>query len=95
MTIMTRNLSHKKLLLVEETQTITSLDNANTPHTVIPRPDNLMPAAPSTQVLINVRFISNTSFTPIRSQIEVWGLSRFKTNTLNSSKGLLHVLEKM
>ena len=90
---MTRNLSHKKLLLVEETQTITSLDN---PDTMIPRrSDSSMPTSPSTQVLINVRFISNTSFTPIRSQIEVWGLSRFKTNTLNSSKGLLHVLEKM
>ncbi|KAJ3302865.1 hypothetical protein HDV03_004495 [Kappamyces sp. JEL0829] len=76
MHIRTRNLSHRKLLLVEEDQTI--------------RPVGASPL--ETACSIKVRFISNSSFSPLRNQIEGWGLNRFKGTTLNSSKGLDHVL---
>jgi hypothetical protein len=69
MKIRTRNLSHRKLLLVEEDQVI------------VPAGEHLQ----ETRVHINVRFISNSSFHPIRSQIENWGMNRFKGTTLNVS----------
>ncbi|KAJ3336611.1 hypothetical protein HDU91_001726, partial [Kappamyces sp. JEL0680] len=79
MHIRTRNLSHRKLLLVEEDQTI--------------RPVGASPL--ETACSIKVRFISNSSFSPLRNQIEGWGLNRFKGTTLNSSKGLDHVLHSL
>ena len=75
MKIITRNLSHVKLMLVEETQTIA-------PTTF--RSD-------WTEIKSDARFISNTAFTPIRSRIEGFGLKRFKTSTVNvkKSQGIL------
>ncbi|KAL2916843.1 hypothetical protein HK105_203622 [Polyrhizophydium stewartii] len=79
MITVTRNLSHVKLMFVEETQTI--------------RQD---PADPTrTEMITDARIVSNTALTPIRARIEGFGLSRFKTNALNSTKGLLHVLEQI
>eukprot|EP00842_Homolaphlyctis_polyrhiza_P006740 jgi/Hompol1/7067/HPOL_003948-RA len=79
MVTVTRNLSHIKLMFVEETQTITQ--DPNNPQL--------------THMQTDARIISNTALTPIRSRIEGFGLSRFKTNALNSTKGLLHVLEQL
>lgn len=81
MKIWTRNLSHSKLLLVEETQTVSPADKIidlsqkDTTYT-----QNMISR---TRVKIDVRFISNSSFIPIRSRIEGWGLHRFKGNALN------------
>ncbi|KAI8826248.1 PRELI-like family-domain-containing protein [Fimicolochytrium jonesii] len=80
MTTVTRNLSHKKIMLVEETQTYT------------PRIDDPINC---TQLRTNVRIISNTGWAPIKSRIEGFGLSKFKDNTIRSSKGLMHVLERL
>lgn len=74
MTTTTRNLSHKKIMLIEERLTIKQ------------HPMNMK----ETQILTNVRFISNSSF--MKNQIEGFGLHRFKNNIHNSSKGLLYVL---
>ncbi|KAJ3268822.1 hypothetical protein HDV01_002174 [Terramyces sp. JEL0728] len=46
-----------------------------------------------TKLKNSVTVISNTGFTPIRERLEKFGLSRFEQNTLNSFKGLIHVLE--
>lgn len=83
MWIKTRNLSHSKLLLVEEQQFITT--GATVPGTLSsgnPSP-GVANQVIATQVLTKVRIRSNTAFSPIRSRIEGWGLSRFRKNTLN------------
>ncbi|KAJ3277452.1 hypothetical protein HK104_003287, partial [Borealophlyctis nickersoniae] len=66
MTIVTRNLSHKKLMLVEERQVLR------------PHPDT-----PNwTEVRTEARIVSNTGWTPIRSRVEGFGLTKFKDNTI-------------
>ena len=40
------------------------------------------------------RIISNTSWI-VKSRIEGFGLKRLKENTIRSSEGLLHVIEKV
>ncbi|KAH6570229.1 hypothetical protein BASA50_011318 [Batrachochytrium salamandrivorans] len=79
MTTVTRNLSHVKLMFVEETQIIHQ------------DPEN----SEWTKMVTDARIVSNTAMTPFRSRIEGFGLSRFKANALNSTKGLLHVLEQI
>lgn len=81
MEIITRNLSHSKMMLVRERQfikgkTLTTEDSTST--------DNLN----TTFVKINVSIVSNTSFAPIRSRIEGWGLDRFRKNTVKVSVDL-------
>ncbi|KAI8593118.1 hypothetical protein HDU89_003983 [Geranomyces variabilis] len=89
MVTVTRNLSHKKIMLVEETQTYTSL----VPQSALDA--SRSDATPITQLRTDVRIISNTGWAPIKSRIEGFGLTKFQANTLRSSKGLLHVLENM
>lgn len=75
MQVTTRNLSHSKLLLVEESNLYTrTLD--------------------STILSQRARFVSNSSFIPIRSRIENWARDRFEKTSQNSFKGLLHVLQE-
>ena len=74
MVVTTRNLSHSKLLLVQETSVISRLQN-------------------QTLMSQKTRFVSNSSFIPIRSRIESWGRERFEKTSQNSFKGLLHVLQ--
>jgi hypothetical protein len=63
----TRNLSHRKLLLVEERLHISPCAS-NPQHTI------LRQAA---------QFVSNTSFIPIRARIEKWGIDKFRTSSVN------------
>jgi len=79
MTTVTRNLSHRKLMLVEETQ--------------IFRPHG--DSQQWTEVHTEARIISNTNWAPVRGKIEGFGLKNFKDNTIRSSKGLLHVVESL
>ncbi|EGF83509.1 hypothetical protein BATDEDRAFT_22272 [Batrachochytrium dendrobatidis JAM81] len=79
MTTVTRNLSHVKLMFVEETQTV--------------RPDPNNPKW--TQMMTDARIISNTALIPFRARIEKFGLNRFKANAMNSTKGLIHVIEQI
>ncbi|TPX68729.1 hypothetical protein SpCBS45565_g02884 [Spizellomyces sp. 'palustris'] len=79
MVTVTRNLSHTKLMLVEETQTYSQ------------HPEH----ADWTEMHTDVRIISNTGWAPIKSRIEGFGVTKFKDNTIRSSKGLLHVLERL
>jgi len=80
MTTVTRNLSHRKLMLVEETQIFR------------PHADN---PAEWTELKTEAKFISNTAWAPVRAKIEGFGLTKFKDNTIRSSKGLLHVMETL
>jgi hypothetical protein len=73
----TRNLSHKKILLVQEQMTITEL------------------AKNATLVSQKAKFVSNTSFVPIRSRIEKWGFERFQKTSANSLKGLVYILDSL
>ena len=98
MTTVTRNLSHRKLMVVEETQ--------------IFRPHG--DSQQWTEVHTEARIISNTNWAPVRSKVEGFGLQKFKDNTirvsrslgivgslgnsislLQSTKGLLHVVESL
>ncbi|KAI9101970.1 PRELI-like family-domain-containing protein [Phlyctochytrium arcticum] len=75
----TRNLSHTKLMLVQETQTFQLHPERND----------------WTEVRVDVQIISNTGWAPIKSKIEGFGLLKFKDNTVRSSKGLLHVVDRL
>ncbi|KAJ3186286.1 hypothetical protein HDU85_007726 [Gaertneriomyces sp. JEL0708] len=79
MTTVTRNLSHTKLMLVEETQIFKRHPNR----------------ADWTDVRSDVRIISNTGWAPIKAKIEGFGITKFKDNAMRSSKGLVHVLERL
>ncbi|KAJ3040573.1 hypothetical protein HDV00_010753 [Rhizophlyctis rosea] len=79
MTTTTRNLSHRKLMLVEETQVFRQ-------H---PEKDGW------TEMHTEARIVSNTRMALMRGKIEGFGLKKFKDNTLRSSKGLLHVVESL
>ncbi|KAJ3068458.1 hypothetical protein HK102_007167, partial [Quaeritorhiza haematococci] len=67
MITVTRNLSHKKVMLVEETQVIRP--NPSNPDTM-------------TVVNTSARIVSNMGWAPITSRIEGFGLSKFKDNAL-------------
>ncbi|KAI9333219.1 PRELI-like family-domain-containing protein [Zopfochytrium polystomum] len=68
-TTINRNLSHAKLMLVEERQVVRC---SPTHHT-------------STILSTEASIVSNTSFVSIRSRIEGFGLKRLKENTLRVS----------
>lgn len=78
MVTVTRNLSHTKLMLVQETQTY-SLDPQD---------------SKKTHIRTEARIVSNMGWL-IGSRIEGFGLSRFKKNLANSSRGVMHVLERL
>ncbi|KAJ1528285.1 hypothetical protein HK096_009881 [Nowakowskiella sp. JEL0078] len=80
MILVQKNLSHAKIMLVEERQTIHP--NQNNPLS-------------STDIVQEGRFVSNTGWSAIKSRIESFGLNKFKDNTMKSSRGLLHVLEQL
>ncbi|KAI8917036.1 hypothetical protein PhCBS80983_g00162 [Powellomyces hirtus] len=92
MVTVTRNLSHTKIMVVEETQTYTTT-TPQTASAASAAAQTLL--APITQLRTDVRIISNTGWAPIKSRIEGFGLTRFKDNTIRSSQGLLHVLENL
>jgi hypothetical protein len=79
MTTVTKNLSHRKILLVEETQTFK----------IHPDNSNL-----HTEMISQVRIVSNTAWKSIQSRIEGFGLSKFKDNTKKSAEGLKYVLDR-
>ncbi|KAJ3414910.1 hypothetical protein HDV05_005859 [Chytridiales sp. JEL 0842] len=79
-TTTTKNLSHTKLMLVVETQTIQ------------PHPEDV---EGRTEIKTSAEIVSNTGWVPIRQRIEGFGLKRLKDNTFKSSRGLLHVLERL
>ncbi|KAI8810070.1 PRELI-like family-domain-containing protein [Cladochytrium replicatum] len=82
MVVVQKNLSHTKLMLVEERQTIV--------------PDNSTVAAQTTTMVHQEgRIVSSTGWNAVKARIEGFGLSNFKKNTIKSSKGLLHVLEQL
>ncbi|KAJ3123801.1 hypothetical protein HK098_001641 [Nowakowskiella sp. JEL0407] len=66
MIIVQKNLSHTKLMLVEERQTIQ-------PHSLNPRF--------ATEVIQEGRIVSSTGWSAIKSKIEGFGISKFKDNT--------------
>ncbi|KAI9350880.1 PRELI-like family-domain-containing protein [Obelidium mucronatum] len=75
----TRNLSHAKLMLVEETQIVSPTDS---------KPSG-------TAIHITARIISNTGWFAVRSRIEQFGASKIRENTMRSSIGLMHVIEDL
>ncbi|KAI9199600.1 PRELI-like family-domain-containing protein [Polychytrium aggregatum] len=79
MTTVTKNLSHTKLMLVEETQVIR------------PHPET----ANATTISSSARIVSNTGWDSLKTRIEGFGVSKFKDNTLKSARGLRHVLEQL
>ncbi|KAJ3393588.1 hypothetical protein HDU92_007627 [Lobulomyces angularis] len=79
MKTITRNLSHTKLMLVEETQIIK------------PHPINVS----WTQVEASARIISNVSWSSLRSSVERYGFYKGKDNMIRSSNGLKHVIENL
>ncbi|KAJ1566474.1 hypothetical protein HK405_009677 [Cladochytrium tenue] len=110
MTSVQRNLSHARLLLVEERQAVrpaTATEAAGMTAagwSVVrfangePAP---MPAAAGgaadegTVVVTEARIVSGAAWAGLRTRIEGFGLSRLKTNTVRSFKGLLHVIERV
>ncbi|KAJ3210537.1 hypothetical protein HDU82_007941 [Entophlyctis luteolus] len=106
-TIKTRNLSHAKIMLVEETQTITPCinsdllaDRKDISLNEASRTDNIVSIIGSsdmgsstigTAIKISARIISNTGFAGIRSKIESFGLSRIKENTLKVDSKIFFV----
>ncbi|RKO98607.1 hypothetical protein CXG81DRAFT_15692 [Caulochytrium protostelioides] len=80
MRTVTQNLSHTKIMVVEETQVYT------------PAPD--APTA-RTRVTNKARFISNAGWESIKSRIEGFGLARFHENTQKSAQGLSYVMERL
>ncbi|KAJ3107609.1 hypothetical protein HDU97_003603 [Phlyctochytrium planicorne] len=80
METITRNLSHVKLMLVEERQIVR------------PHPDDPINR---TELKTEARIISNTGWSSVRAQIEGFGLKRLKDHTVKSSHGLLHVLDQL
>jgi PRELI-like family len=100
MVVETRNLSHSKMMLVKETQIITDSSIAGGGALDSTSPDGTSASSSSndairnsvsnfgtgsTRIKINVSIVSNTSFAPIRSRIEDWGIDRFRKNTVNVS----------
>ncbi|KAJ3282531.1 hypothetical protein HDU76_008687 [Blyttiomyces sp. JEL0837] len=79
-TTFTRNLSHAKLMLVEERQVIR------------PHPDDTVR---QTEVKTEAWIVSNTGWTSVRARIEGFGLKGLKESTFKSSKGLMHVIERL
>ncbi|KAI8811208.1 PRELI-like family-domain-containing protein [Cladochytrium replicatum] len=69
MVVVQKNLSHTKLMLVEERQTI--------------MPDNSSAAAQRTTTTVHQegRIVSNTGWNAVKARIEGFGLSNFKNNT--------------
>lgn len=79
MLIVTHNLNHRKLLLVQELQTI--------------KPDENNSFFTSISIVNTLR--SNYGWSSIRSKIESFGLARVKSHALESSKALLHSIERL
>ncbi len=65
MITVTRNLSHTKIMLVEETQVIR------------PHPDDTLNM---TQIQASARIISNTGWDSVKSRIEQFGISKGRAN---------------
>ncbi|KAJ3010991.1 hypothetical protein HKX48_007077 [Thoreauomyces humboldtii] len=108
MVTVTRNLSHTKVMLVEETQTYTCVAIPIPAATATERlkavaaksthPSPLSPATPfsnHTHLRTDVRIISNTGWDSIKSRIEGVGMAKFKDNIARGPKGLLHILEDL
>ncbi|KAI8609828.1 PRELI-like family-domain-containing protein, partial [Chytriomyces sp. MP71] len=99
----TRNLSHTKLMLIEETQIVSpyaapdsALDETSAEVLVVPIPavDGSLPArvgnaAGTTAIHITARILSSFGFQAIRSKLEAFGVSQIKENTLRVSDFLL------
>ncbi|KAJ3093425.1 hypothetical protein HDU96_002295, partial [Phlyctochytrium bullatum] len=80
METVTRNLSHAKLMLVEEHQVI--------------GPDPRDPGN-RTILRTHARIVSNTGWSTVQSRIEGFGLTRIKDHTIKGAQGLLLVIEKL
>ncbi|KAJ3292877.1 hypothetical protein HDU79_000975 [Rhizoclosmatium sp. JEL0117] len=97
----TRNLSHAKLMLVEETQIVSPYTPPTSPLlsevVQIPGHDETITKAQTggTAIHITARIISNTGWSAIRSKIEAFGASKIRENTMRSSIGLMHVIEDL
>ncbi|KAJ3063817.1 hypothetical protein HDU98_000394 [Podochytrium sp. JEL0797] len=99
----TRNLSHAKLMLVEETQTVTPAVAASTGDSeVVSIPGTFDKGSfagggggGETAIHITARIISNMGWPVIQKRIEAFGASKIRENTMRSSIGLMHVIEDM
>lgn len=76
MKITTRNLSHSKLLLVQQLQTISYVNDRET------------------KIDSDVKLTSNSTFFPLRAQLEQWGLTKFRKSMVNVFLSN-HVLNRM
>ncbi|KAJ3245711.1 hypothetical protein HDU78_008768 [Chytriomyces hyalinus] len=98
----TRNISHAKLVLIEETQIVSPYVPAHEEEVIaIPAVDGSVASmmgvghGVATAIRISARVISNTGWQTIRNRLEAFGASQIKENTLRSSKGLMHVIEEL
>ncbi len=95
MVTVTKNLSMTKVMLVEETQTITPSTFTIDVKSHSGQDNTVTRTVRGTDIVTKARIVSNMGWESIRSRIEHFGVTRFKYNSQRSSNGLRHVIERI